>query len=419
MSERTLDPHYIDVNLASSSVMLQKMTSYVDLLLEFPDEVSLNMMYKHTDSHSDPHTSKVKIFEQLNSGDLNLRDSSSGVSNARLDPKQVTNKHYRDQLPDTYHMKTSDSSKTGEPVMKGEMEVLAETRQVVKQWSPVGDPNAMHTTGEWKIIKNNTERTAMIEPLPEANTTAVEISDNFGMKDMGPWFIMHWIDKFNTAHKNIKSDLLLALGDDNEFFVNFSESVGQLKNLETYSDTSTSPIWDYDIEVFGGEAPNIAPGVATYNIPAETVALMDTLSFNTNKLYRNNMKNLMEDASKDTVVPGVMPSFSQTSHGNNLVDDGNHNSRMYGMIEGVIESIEKHLKGLYPVLELMTVKENATESGKSAVVDMKVEGYTVGVDLLKNRIKRFSETRNQTTSLFGKATKYGTQYKSKDYLDNK
>ena len=104
---------------------------------------------------------------------------------------------------------------------------------------------------------------------------------------------------------------------------------------------------------------------------------------------------------------------------NNLVDDGNHNTRMYGLIENVIESIEAHLEGLYPVLELLTVKENQTQSGKSAVIDIKSEDYTIGVDLLKNRIKNFSETRNKTTAIFGKSTKYGTQYKSTDYLDNK
>ena len=419
MSERTLDPQYIDINMVSSVDMLQKMTSYIDLLTTFPDEVALNLTYKHTDSHADPLTSKVSIYEKLNAGELNLKDGTNGVNSVKLVDEQIKNKHIRDQLPQNIHLKTADSSKTGEPVMEGDLQVKAEIRSEIKEWVPVGDPNNISTPGKWSKSSSVTEKTVGIEPLPETNTDAIEISDQFGMKDMSPQFILHWLDKFSTAHKNIKKDLLDILGDDNEYFVRFSESVGQLKNLETYADTSTSPIWDYNIEVFGGDPPNIAPGVATYNIPAETVALMNTMSFNTNKLYRNNIKNLMEDASRDEVIPGTMPSFSQTSHGNNLVDDGNHNTRMYGLIENVLGSIEEHLKGLYPVLELLSVKENATQSGKPAVIDIKSEDYTIGVDLLKNRIRNFSETRKQTTSIFGKKTKYGTQYKSTDYLNNK
>ena len=127
----------------------------------------------------------------------------------------------------------------------------------------------------------------------------------------------------------------------------------------------------------------------------------------------------MEDASTDTVTPGVMPSIPGDAHGNNLVNDDTHRDRMWGAIDVVLEAIEGHLKGLYPVLELLSVKENSMASGKPAVIDMKVEDYTVSVDLLNNKVKRFSEELNITTSVFGKATRYGTKYKTNDYLKSR
>lgn len=419
MIKRTLDPDYINVNLLPSVDMLQKMSSYIDLLGEFPNEVALNTMYWHTGSHSDPTTSKISIYEQLNSGKLKLKEAINGVKTEQLDESHVKNKHFRDQLPEEIHLKTSDSSLTGDPVMAGDTEVKAETRTVIKKWTTEDDPNSIAATGKWIVKKETTEKTMAVEPLPEENTKPVELSEEYGMKDMTPQFIMWWLDKFHTSHKIVKNDLLLLLGEDNEYFVDFSESVGQLKNLQVYSDTSTCAVWDYDLEVFGGTAPNVLPGVAEYNAFAETIDMVEKLSFNTNKLYRNNIKNIMEDPSADIVNVGAVPGFSQTAHGNNLVDDGNHVSRMWGMVDIVLESIEKHLKGLYVVLEMLSVKENYRISGKPAVIDMKVEDCTQGVDLLKNKIKRYTEELNQTTSIFGRATKYGTRYRTNDYLKNK
>ena len=419
MSKRTLDPFYIDINLVSSVDLLQKMTSYVDLLNEFTDEVALASMYWHTNSHSDPITSKTAIFEKLNNAELKLKDNNNGVKKSQINETEIKNKNIRDQLPDEIHLETADSSHTGEPVMVSENVVEAATYTDVKKWVPDGDPNSPTTPGKWlnEMVKN--KKTLAIENLPDQNNEALELSETFGLKDMSPWFIMHWLDKFKTAHAIIRADLKEVLGDDNEYFVDFSESVGQLKNLEVYDDASTARVWDYNIDIFGGTPPTIAPGVASYNIPMETTDLMYNLSLRTNQLYRTNMRNLMEDASTDTVIPGTMPSTPGDSHGNNLVNDDTHRDRMWSAVDIVLEVIETHLKGLYPVLEMLSIKENSMAAGKPAVIDTKVEDYTVGVDLLNNRIKRFTEELNITTSMFGKATKYGIKYKTDDYLKSR
>ena len=70
MSELRSDPQYIDINLTTSLDFQKQMTDYVDLLLAFPDETVVNHIYWHTNSHSDPLTSKIELFKQLNSKDV-------------------------------------------------------------------------------------------------------------------------------------------------------------------------------------------------------------------------------------------------------------------------------------------------------------------------------------------------------------
>jgi hypothetical protein len=119
------------------------------------------------------------------------------------------------------------------------------------------------------------------------------------------------------------------------------------------------------------------------------------------------MVNMMEDPSRDELVTGVMPSFSSDSHGNNLVNDQLHFSRMYQQVEVVDAAIREHLKGLYDVLMLLSDRENYMVVNKPKQIMMKVENFTLAVDLFKNRIKSYELTDDDITiSRYGKSAGY-------------
>ena len=223
------------------------------------------------------------------------------------------------------------------------------------------------------------------------------------------------MEKFYTAHEVVKKDLRELLGDENEYFVSFSDSVGQLKNIQDTRDTTTLPVWDINVDAFGDEhsIPTTTPGVGKYCMQPESLALCDQLSKHTNKKYRKNISNLMEDPSRDELIVGIMPSFSTDSHGNNLGNDYMHPNRLTSFVDTIRDVIQEHLKGLYDVLELLSDRENYMVVNKPKQILMKVEDFTISVDLLKNAIKSYD-----TPKTHGSQPRYGKTYKFNQVNDN-
>ena len=98
MAELKTDPFLIDVNIASSLDMQKHMTDYVDLITAFPDETVLSAEYWHMDSHSDPISSKIDFYKQLNNNELDVQGLKTNTP-PKTDSDKLYNKNIRDQLP--------------------------------------------------------------------------------------------------------------------------------------------------------------------------------------------------------------------------------------------------------------------------------------------------------------------------------
>ena len=420
MAQQRIDPFYIDVNLVTSTDIQANVTDYIDLINKFPDETTINNMYWHTDSHSDPITSKIDFFKKINSGELEVSGVFTGDTKKDTSPSEMVNKNYRDQLPDNMQLKTTTNGKYGDAKLIGDDTVETYKTTTVRQWVSNSDESKdTEDNGQWSIDVVNTDSNFNVTPVLDIQKELPERKSVIGMKDMGVWFIMWWIEKFNCAHNKIKADLIDTLGENNEYFVKFSESVGQLKNISDTYDTATLPIWDYPVNAYGSKysIPEITPGVGKYCMKGESVAFCQQLSKNTNQIFRENMMLIMEDPSRDDLITGPMPSFSNTSHGNNYVNDNLHSVRITQFTETVHGVLQDHLKGLYDILDLLSNKENYMIADKPKQILMKVESFTVAVDLLKNKIKSYDiEKANVTTTRYGKQTRYNNNVSNTDRL---
>jgi hypothetical protein len=158
--------------------------------------------------------------------------------------------------------------------------------------------------------------------------------------------------------------------------------------------------------------PVTTNSVAKYCTKNETDELCEELSWKTNKLYRTNLASLQDDSSRDEIKHNMF-TFSDMSHGVNLVEDSKHIARMYANVETVRTAVEDHLKGLYDVLELLSNRENYMESGKPKQILLKVEDFTISVDILKNKIKSYEKTSSAITpGNYGKSTQYNYDIKN-------
>ena len=417
MAETRIDPMLIDINLVSSIGFQKHMTDYVDMLLTFPDEVMANIVYWHTYSHSDPTSSKIEFFKQLNNKELKTKEPENNTNiPSKTTEEKLYNKNIRDQLLPNQFLSTSDGI-YGEPEVSGET-TKTKVKPYTKIWESVQGDQEITSDGNWTIQNEEpAESQAPVVDRTQFQQEEIELQDTFGMEDMSAWFKLWWMEKFNSSHEIIRRDLRELLGDDNEYFVNFSESVGQLKNLTDTQNTSTTPVIDANVEAFGDKSlPNIIPGVAAYITKPENVGLAAEISTLTNKTFRTNIMTHMDDCSRDEVVP-LLAELPVNPHGCNLIHDSEHPKRMSQFIETVREEIENHLKGLYDVLELLSNRENYIVMAKPRQILLKVEQFTKCVDLFKNKIKSFTLTdEDMTLSRFGKATHFNNQYKNVDYL---
>ena len=417
MAELRSDPFYIDINVSTSADFQKHMTDYMDLMLAFPDETVLNHAYWHTDSHSDPISSKIEFYKQLNSKEVKIKDNETGAIKSKTTEDKLYNKNIRDQLKSEYYLATSDGA-YGKPDVSGN---LAKTKinRYTKEWVSIdGNEKNAFSNGQWEVKQLEPEEVEVeVVDRTQIQEDATTLEDAFGMEDMNPWFIMWWIEKFNTSHELVKKDLKELLGDDNEYFVNFSESVGQLKNTRDTIDTNTTPIIDTEVEAYGDDSiPTIIPGVGEYCIKPETYAFGTEISKITNQVFRKNIVNHLDDASKDTVV-NMLAELPTNPHGCNLVHDVEHPKRITRFIEQIREEIENHLKGLYDVLELLSNRENYITTGKPRQILTKVEDFTMSMDLFKNKIKVNVLTDcDKTLGRYGKGTFYNKRYKNADYL---
>ena len=407
MAEQKMDPNWMDLNVMSSADMLAQMSDYIDCLLTFPNEQTLNIMYWHINSHSDPITSKIDFYNKLNSGEIQIKDNPDGAKKRDLDPDKYKNVNFRAQLPDGMNV-ASESGDIYGPVSYSNGSVTANSTTTTRTWQSQTDDD-VHANGEWVVETKTKSENKTVTELLDIQDTGPTLNSTFGMEDMTACFKMWWMEKFNTAHEVVKRELRELLGDDNEYFVNFSESVGQLKNVKDAWDASTLPIWDLNVEAYGDQysTPSIIPGVGAYNTKLSSKVLSTQLSKQTNTIFRSNLIELMDDPSRDAIVPGPIASFSTTSHGVNLVSDFMHPSRLTGAIGDIQEAIEIHLKGLYKVLEYISNKSNVMTQTKHRQILMNVEGNTTAVDTLKNKISDYTkDTDEMTHSRYGKNTKY-------------
>lgn len=418
MAELKTDPYYIDINVVNSVAFQKHMTDYIDMLLTFPDEVVTNLIYWHLKSHSDPVTSEIEFFKQLNNKELAIKEPLDNVNlPKKTKEEELYNKNIRDQLQPNMFLTTGDGM-YGEPQVSGET-TKAKGSRYTKTWELLSsDETSVIADGEWKVENGEPEeKEVTVTDRTQFQQDEIELMDTFGMEDMSAWFKLWWIEKFNSTHKLVKKDLMELLGDDNEYFVKFSESVGQLKNILDSQNTSTTPVIDSNVDAFAEKSiPTITAGVANYCVKPETYALTAELSMTTNKVFRTNIMKHMDDSSRDEVVP-LLAELPVNSHGCNLIHDAEHPKRMSQHVEVVREEIEKHLKGLYDVLELLSDRENHMVVGKPRQILMKVEKFTKSVDLFKNKIKSYNLTdEDMTLTRFGKASHYNNQYKNVDYL---
>lgn len=394
MSEdaKTFDPYLVDSNINSTIDIQKKTSNYVDVISEYDDEVVISNTKWYNECTPDPVTDDIDFYLQLNNKTFKVLENNRGglklediTTEDKLDKKNI-----KDELTNVQRLVTDES---GNPKKSGD-NVSARIDVIVP------NENGTSSTVETKEIQ--------VPITPEYDKEVeVNLQSEVGYDDLEVEFVMYWLDKFRCAHRQVQADVRDSLSsEDVHYYMDFSESIGQLENVDFLGDGSTT-IQPFDQDSILVPPPVVHNSVVDYILTDQTKELSTEFSKKTSSLFRRNMIKLQDDASTDEIntdsTKETVVSLSTAPHGINLIPDTQHKSRMNNVRSDIVSIIKEFLgeDGLDRVYRYM--KNEGSDSNRQTVpkvqINMKIESSRVDVDLFKNKIQPLTTTSTNSACL--------------------
>ena len=206
------------------------------------------------------------------------------------------------------------------------------------------------------------------------------------MGSMEPQFAAHWINQFNNSLNAVRKEVRMQIGDGT-FYRQFSDSIGGLARMENYFDDSTQLVSDVNSQNM--MAPLRYGSSLSNKIHPATLLLLGEVSKKTNLVFKKNLQSIQSSVST-----------SKKAHGDNLVPDTEHFTRMKGIMPTITQKIQGEYKQLYKVIDLYcNYNPKSAPQNLQYVpnynITMSIEGNPVNQDLLANQLQ---DTQSKLTS---------------------
>jgi hypothetical protein len=194
--------------------------------------------------------------------------------------------------------------------------------------------------------------------------------------------------------KQVRERFEAQLGDKVKFFKEISDSIGLLRNVDWIPNDSVISL--IDIEMDNDQVIPVPVHSSVMNkLRPETENLIMQMSRANTSVYRHNMWLLPADYSGD----------SKTAHGEDLVPDYYHYSRLYNIGKSDLEAdLSKHFGDVYELISWYeTYKPQDTENNRQEMnktnFTLNVQGITQNVDMLKQEIDTYQNVVSFMKSL--------------------
>ena len=203
-----------------------------------------------------------------------------------------------------------------------------------------------------------------------------------------------WYENFLTSMKQVRERFQAQLGDKVKFFKEISDSIGLLRNVDWIPNDSVISL--IDIEMDNDQVIPVPVHSSVMNkLRPETENLIMQMSRANTSVYRHNMWLLPADYSGD----------SKTAHGEDLVPDYYHYSRLYNIGKSDLEAdLSKHFGDVYELISWYeTYKPQDTQNNRQEMnktnFTLNVQGITQNVDMLKQEIDTYQNVVSFMKSL--------------------
>ena len=220
-------------------------------------------------------------------------------------------------------------------------------------------------------------------PTPVTDATTGLNKDKNGLDDN---FLAYWIEKYRKLHPKIQEACEKLLpGTANEYFKDVSESIGCLTEVDFIDDTSVLPTWDADVKKY--DPPVVYNSKLHNKLSNNTKMISLKMSKLLNAHSRNNLGNIINGPNSHKLDK----DSSEDAHGNNLITDFSHRTRMNKIVTELVSTLQKQYKDLWRLVDWLNTRTNKS-TYKFQKIKLEVEGVKKEIDLLKNKLQKTKKT---------------------------
>lgn len=359
MNVKTSDPDLINIHVENCVDFHKKLTEFTKVLDDYPDEKVVSNIFHHCKHKCDSIYSESQFFVDIHNDSLQIADNNDGAATELENGNAAINKLYG-SLNDNEFLVLDP---VGNPQFRSDnTEVLVEIRQ-----APTSAGELPKGEQSWKNIE-------------EFSDEMLSLQQTMGLKSLSTWFLMFWLERYRVAHRKVKDKVEQDLGDTSIHYKKFSESIGNLKNVEFIKQVHTTPVDDFESS---NDIPYNWTGVINYVASDNEKRVGLALSKHTNKIFKQNINMLTDDPY--THEPSS-PSLTE-SHGINVMPDTEHYTRMFEIKGDIHATLQQELEDMYRVLIFISNNENSIKI-PGIIYKKYVEGMMIDVDLMKVKAKK-------------------------------
>ena len=204
-------------------------------------------------------------------------------------------------------------------------------------------------------------------------------------------FLAYWIEKYRLLHPKIQQECEKLLGSDNIYFKDISESIGCLTETDFIDDDRVLPAWDVEVSQY--DPPMVYNSKLHNKLSTNTQLVSLKMSKLLTAKSRTNLANIINGPNSHFLTK----DSSTDSHGNNLITDFEHRTRMNKIVTELVNSLQKQYQDLWRLVDWFQTREPSS-SYPFKKVALDVEDIKISMDILKNKLyKTKKEATNNCT----------------------
>ena len=364
LKQKTNEPHVVDICLTSNPKLTAAFTSYQKVLNLFPMETLFSYTNNYNKHVHDPVTAEMQFYLNMN----NQEDRAvklTYIDNFRIHEDSFKQDSYWKQFYTTYEdVKTMYAEEPDYP---------------------------------WEL----------------PNEGRAEEGNLKGVLDKDVQFILYWVERFRCVHETVKQELYQHIpldkdstlyNNENVYFNRFNESMFFLRDHVFIKNRST-------LQIVSRPEPQTYNRIQMNVVDPDTYDTATELNRSCANLFHDNIKSICRDRKSDakditwnvqdttnnsqatcdthlnssTVYCSPNPSVS---HGNNLVADSNHPTRIKSNLDELQVKMNDTLGDMKRVFDFLNknAHDNKEEWGKYNYKYF-MEGQWMEVDQYKVQLK--------------------------------